>query len=67
MYFQVPRGERPEAETPVSFELIVPPGEGYALTPGKVKGAGAIVRTDTPSPDTIGVAVRFTRPLALEF
>lgn len=49
------------------FELTVPPGEGYSPSAGAVRGAGRIVRTDTPHPGTVGIALEFHRPLAVDF
>ena len=67
MHFHIPLDAEPDPGTYLTFELSVPPGEGYSSSAGKVRGSGRIVRTG-PSPDFgIGVAVEFTKPLALDF
>jgi len=68
MYFRVPAGpDEPATGTVLSFELVVPPGEGHSPYPGRVRGSGQVVRTDRSTGDAVGVAVQFTRPLSLEF
>lgn len=65
MFLQIPSNEEPPLGTPVSFELAVPPGEGYSSSGGSVCGTGKVVRVT--SAGTPGVAVEFTRPLSLRF
>ena len=53
---------------PVAFELHVPPGDGYSASTGRIKGVGRVVRTvRIPDRDALGVALRFTDSLGLEF
>ena len=67
MYLHVPRGRVPAGQTALSFEIQVPAGVGYSASAGKIKGYGKVVRTDPLEGRTVGVAVEFTNPLALEF
>ena len=67
MYFWVPAAGAPGNGEELAFELSVPPGAGYSPSAGKVKGAGEVVRTTCLSTDRVGVAIRFTRSLDLEF
>jgi len=63
MYIRTPIGEAPAVGTNLSFELSIPPGEGYSLSPGRIRGSGKVVRIEPSA----GVAVGFTSPLALDF
>jgi hypothetical protein len=65
MFLHIPPSEKPPLGLPVSFELAVPPGEGYSSSGGSVCGTGKVVRV--ASAGTPGVAVEFTRPLSLRF
>ena len=65
MYFQLPAGSEVEEQTTASFELTVPPGEGYAAAEGRIRGSGRVVRTEALPEGRLGVAVEFTHPLAL--
>jgi len=67
MFFQLPADRAPQLNTSVRFELAVPPGSGYSAAGGKIKGAGEVVRTRHLDENTVGVAVQFSQPLALEF
>lgn len=67
MYLQAPFAEEPLVDADVVFELIVPPGEGYSVLPGRIRGTGKVVRTVRLEGDQTGLAVQFTRPLALVF
>ncbi len=67
MLFHVPLASQPRLGTALSFELSIPPGEGYSSAAGKVRGAGKVIRTLPESETLAGVAVQFTRPLSLEF
>lgn len=57
----------PEVGEALSFELLVPPGEGYSVEGGTVKCAGRIVRADRLDGGALGIAVQYTQPLGLEF
>jgi galactokinase len=67
MFFRLPPGEPPATGTDLAFEITVPPGEGYSSSAGKVRGTGKVVRTQAMPDAGTGVAVQFTRPLALDF
>lgn len=67
MYLHVPRERVPDGQTELSFEIQVPAGVGYSASAGKIKGSGKVVRTDPLEGETVGLAVEFTNPLALEF
>ena len=67
MYFSVPTDERITPETELSFELKVPPGSGYSLSGGSIKGSGQVIRTESIDDDAVGVAVSFSKPLSLAF
>lgn len=67
MFFSAPLAAEPAPQTPLSFELNVPPGEGYSTSAGTVRGSGKVVRAIPVAEDQTGVAVQFTRPLALDF
>jgi hypothetical protein len=67
MYLQIPSPDQPPVGTSVAFELAVPPGEGYSALAGTVRGRGRVVRSAPASGESTGVAVQFTKPLALEF
>ena len=57
----------PDQGGQVSFEIEVPPGEGYSSSAGKVRGFGKVIRTHSLPDARTGIAVEFTRPLALQF
>ena len=67
MFFYAPLPGEPALGADLSFELSVPPGEGYSSSAGKVRGSGKVVRTLATAEGGTGVAVHFTRPLALDF
>ena len=67
MFFHVGMDRQPPVSTTVSFELNVPPGEGYSASGGSISGSGRVVRTVPVSAGATGVAVHFTRPLSLSF
>jgi len=67
MYFHVPLPAALARGTYLTFELTVPPGEGYSSSAGKVRGSGQVVRSALASGLGTGVAVQFTKPLALDF
>jgi len=65
MLFHVAAGYAPQDGAIVSFELTVPPGEGYATCESKVRGAGRVVRKSPCDGQNTAVAIRFDRPLAI--
>jgi len=67
MSFQARIASTPHLGAPLSFELSVPPGEGYSSSAGKVRGLGTVTRLLPTEGDLTAIAVRFTRPLALDF
>jgi len=67
MYLRAPVAEVAVVGSGVSFELSVPPGEGYSLSAGRIRGSGKVVRVDAAAEPMPGVAVGFTVPLALDF
>lgn len=67
MYLHVPTEQVAEVGAAVSFELSIPPGEGYSLSSGRIRGNGKVVRVDRSAEITKGVAVGFISPLVLEF
>lgn len=67
MFFHVPLATEPAVGAALSFELSVPPGEGYSSSAGKVRGTGQIIRALPLTKTASGVAVQFTQPLALQF
>ena len=67
MFFQANLADQPPLGARLSFELSIPPGEGYSSSAGKVRGTGEVVRVLASAAPRTGVAVQFTRPLALHF
>ncbi|MGB2821659.1 MAG: PilZ domain-containing protein [Phycisphaerae bacterium] len=67
MLFHVPIAWQPRIGTALSFELSIPPGEGYSSSAGKVRGSGKVARSLPESETLAGIAVQFTEPLSLEF
>ena len=67
MYFRAPAAQAIETDTELSFELQVPPGSGYSVSGGTIKGSGRVIRTDLLDENAQGVAMSFTEPLALSF
>jgi len=63
--FEVPGVYAPAEGDEVAFELTVPPGEGYSARPSRLRGAGRVIRREPGAGSAVGVAVQFTRPLAL--
>ena len=57
----------PQNGAEVSFELIVPAGEGYSACEGRISGNGKVVRTQQLAEVGVGVGVQFTKPLSLKF
>ncbi len=57
----------PQHGTDVSFELIVPAGEGYSTCEGRIRGSGKVVRTQQLAQVGVGIGVQFTQPLSLNF
>jgi hypothetical protein len=67
MFFHAPLAAEPKVGARVSFELDVPPGEGYSASEGKIRGSGKVVRAVPVAESNVGLGVQFTRPLALQF
>lgn len=67
MYIRTPLIDNPEVGTSLTFELSIPPGEGYSISPGRIRGSGKVVRVEPSAEPVAGVAIGFTSPLALEF
>jgi hypothetical protein len=67
MHFVTDRSAAPQEGQKVSFELIVPAGEGYSTSEGRICGTGKVVRTETVPQLGVGVGVQFTEPLNLQF
>ncbi len=67
MFIRASLVEAPQIGTSLKFELSIPPGEGYSLSPGHVRGSGKVARIDEATESAVGVAVGFTSPLALAF
>ena len=67
MYLQAPVVEPATIGSPITFELTIPPGEGYSLSAGRIRGSGKVVRIEPAGEPIAGIAVGFTSPLALEF
>ncbi len=67
MYVHTPLAEAPAMSTKISFELTIPPGEGYSLSAGHVRGSGKVIRVDPSAEPVAGIAIGFTSPLAMHF
>ena len=67
MFFHAPLPHVPARGTVLSFEMNVPPGEGYSASEGRIRGSGTVIRTVPVAGQSVGVALQFTRPLTLEF
>ena len=67
MYIHLPTSESPEEGLLLSFQMAVPAGEGYSTSPGVIRGTGCVVRTEMLAESQVGVAVKFTKPLTMEF
>ena len=67
MYLQAPVVEHAAVGSPITFELSIPPGEGYSLSAGRIRGNGKIVRIEPSAEPMAGIAVGFTSPLAMDF
>ena len=67
MYVRAPLVEAPAVGTMLSFELSIPPGEGYSTSAGRIRGSGKVVRIEPSAEPVAGIAVGFTSPLALDF
>jgi hypothetical protein len=50
----------------MQFELSVPPGAGYSVSGGLIRGAGLVIRSEA-SESGVGVALRFHCPLEVDF
>ena len=67
MYLRVPAAEAPPAGSPLDFVLAVPAGQGHSSRDGAVRGSGCVTRLEELDEATVGLAVQFTKPLALHF
>ena len=67
MYLQAPVVDPVAVGTRIAFELSIPPGEGYSLSAGRIRGSGKIVRIEPSAEPAAGIAVGFTSPLSLDF
>jgi hypothetical protein len=67
MYVRVPACEAPPAGSPLDFVLAVPAGQGHSSRDGAVRGSGCVTRLESLDEATVGLAVQFTKPLALHF
>jgi len=67
MYLQAPVVEPAAVGSPIAFELSIPPGEGYSLSAGRIRGSGKVIRIEPSAEPMAGIAVGFTSPLALDF
>jgi hypothetical protein len=67
MYLRIPAAEAPPAGSPLDFVLAVPAGGGHSSRDGAVRGSGCIRRLEELDGATVGLAVQFTKPLALHF
>lgn len=67
MLFVTDRNTAPQQGQKVRFELVVPAGEGYSTSEGRISGTGKVVRTEAVPRLGVGVGVQFTEPLDLQF
>ena len=68
VYFSLdPATPAPAHGANLSFQLVVPPGEGYSTAPGRIKGTGQVVRMVQQNDGGVGVALQFTQPLGVTF
>lgn len=65
MYVHLPAEAALEPGRAITFELTVPPGEGYSTSQCRVRGRGRVVRCEPLQPGLHGVAVQFTNRLSL--
>ena len=68
MYFHLPPEHAPRAGegSLMQFELAVPPGAGYSVSGGIIRGEGSVIRAEV-SEAGVGLALRFDRPLEVDF
>jgi hypothetical protein len=67
MFFIVQVADPPKPGSKVSFELVVPAGEGYSVTGGRIVGQGEVARVAAINERTAGIAMKFNAPLDLAF
>lgn len=69
MYFRAdgPAGAVLAVGAELTFELTVPPGGGYWASAGTVRGTGLVVRAEAVEGGAVGVAVRFSRSVFIDF
>ncbi len=65
MCFEIPAEDAPQDGAELTFELSVPPGEGYAASASRIRGAGRVVRRVARGKKNVAVAVHFAQPLTL--
>lgn len=68
MYFLLPPEHAPGAGegSQMQFELSVPPGAGYSASGGFIRGKGLVIRAEANEAG-LGLALRFDRPLEVDF
>lgn len=57
----------PDEGAEMAFELSMPPGAGYSVLAGKLRGTGQVTRALRESDGKVALGLRFTQPLALDF
>ncbi len=67
LYFHLTGDETFGNGDEITFELAVPPGEGYSVCEGRISGRGNVLRTESSGKSGCGVAVQFNEPLSLDF
>jgi len=67
MYVHASSADAPAQGEVVHFQMTVPPGVGYSTSSGKVIGNGKVVRANRLETGDVGVAICFTRSLAIDF
>ena len=65
MFFQAPADCAPQKGAELAFEIVVPPGEGYAAAESTLRGLGRVVRAKAGKRGDVAVAVKFDQPLAI--
>ncbi len=66
MYLHLACDETPNPGLEVGFELLVPPGDGYSICPGRIHGKGTVLRATKIDSATTGIAVEFNHPPAMD-
>jgi len=60
MYFVAQVATPPKPGSKVSFELVVPAGEGYSVTGGRIAGQGQVARVTPINKRAAGIAMNST-------